>query len=128
MTRRPRSPHRRLVAELRTFAERHPRTALKLMRVLVGSAIRKQHQNLRAARAARLGKPALFATPTAEVDVAPSARATLCRLLHDKGFDGGEVDAVCEAVKYFEVREGDVLLEAGQPWPYAVARSYPDGP
>ena len=31
-----------------------------------------------------------------------------------------EVSLLCMEVSYFEVKEGQVLLEAGQPWPYIV--------
>ena len=40
--------------------------------------------------------------------------------MSDKGFDGNEVDQITELVDYFEVKEGQTLLKAGQQWPYVV--------
>ena len=109
-----------LVAEFRMFAEQYHDTALKLMRLLVDSALKKQHENMRAARQVRLGNPPLFETPTNDEDIDPSAPAILRKLLADKGFDDSECEAVSDAVDYFEVKAEDVLLQAGQKWPYVV--------
>ena len=109
-----------LVPELRTFCEEYPESAVKFMRLLVTSALRKQHSNLRSARAARLGPPKLLASPTPHEHVHPSAPSILRKLLGEKGFDHDEVDALCDTVDFFEVKQGDVLLQAGQMWPYVV--------
>ena len=109
-----------LVEELRMFAEQYHDTALKLMRLLVDSALKKQHENMRAARQMRLGNSPLFETPTNDEDIDPSAPAILRKLLGDKGFDDSEVDAIVDAVDYFEVKADDELLQAGQKWPYVV--------
>ena len=79
-----------LVAEFKMFAEQYHDTALKLMRLLVESALKKQHENMRAARQVRLGNPPLFDTPTDDEDIDPSAPAILRKLLADKGFDESE--------------------------------------
>lgn len=109
-----------LVSELRKFCEQHPSTAMKFMRLQITSALEKQHANLRAARATRLGPSKVLSEPSEDEHVDPSAPSILRKILGDKGFDEAEVDTMCDAVAYYEVAEGAVLTEAGQPWPLVV--------
>ena len=62
----------------------------------------------------RLGPSPVLATPTSDDAIDPSAPSILRELLGDKGFDEEEVETLCDAVDYFQVAEGRVLLEAGQ--------------
>ena len=109
-----------LVSEMSTFADEHPETAYKLLRANMRSALRKQILNTRAARSVKLGPSVTFSTPTPLPEVHPSAPVTLNKLLTQQDFSEEEVSLLCMEVSYFEVKEGQVLLEAGQPWPYIV--------
>ena len=99
-----------LVPELRLFADRYPETALKLMRVLVTSALEKQHENLRAAKAGRLGGSTLFANPTPDEQVEPSAPAILRKLLHSMDDDTGAIEFLLDKLR--ETKTNDEFFQS----------------
>ena len=98
-------------------------TTIPRSSLCVCSSIRHSRSSTRTceplARCVSVTRP-LFETPTNDEDIDPSAPAILRKLLGDKGFDDSEVDAIVDAVDYFEVKADDELLQAGQKWPYVV--------
>ena len=105
-----------LVSELPGLLGSHPAVGAKLMRILGGSALHKQLDNIQ--RRHMTFAPPLPWQPSTE---SPPGKALLAEVLRVKGLDEALVDRVCELASYASFEGGGaVLLAQQQQWPHLL--------
>lgn len=103
-----------LKEELPRFVIECPEAGAKLMRMMAEGSLSKHMANLRRARSTKMVPVARWGPGGAHETSAFKAA------LDEKGFEKAEADLLCEHTKFTRLQEGQVVTEAGQPWPFVM--------
>lgn len=112
-----------LTTDLARFASDHPACGMKLMKLMGKSALSKNMDNMRRQRSGQI-TPALKWTAgkgaPKKAAGADEMSSALSELLLDYDFDMTEANTLSEASELTQFKAGQVLVEAGQTWPYVM--------